>query len=87
MYEQIIKGGPPDAARRACDDCRHMKAALSWWCTNKAACDARGTSIPGVHSCTFWEPARRYEDLTWWEKHFSGSYMVFKAEPAQPKTV
>lgn len=37
-------------------DCRHLKAALSWWCTNPNAIKYRGTSIPGVKGCPFFEP-------------------------------
>lgn len=41
--------------RRSCYDCLFLKSALSWWCTNKDACKARGTSFPGVIHCPYWE--------------------------------
>lgn len=47
----------PDAARRRCYDCAHMRAYVTWWCTNDAAIRARGTGIPGVCLCPFWAPA------------------------------
>ena len=33
--------------KRSCYDCKYLKSALSWWCTNEDAKKARGTSIPG----------------------------------------
>lgn len=50
------KGYTPDATKRACYDCRHCKAAVSWWCKNPDAVAWRGSSIPGVHNCPFWDP-------------------------------
>jgi hypothetical protein len=47
---------PPDPARRRCYDCRHMKGAVSWWCTNEAAVEAHRTRMPGRHDCPFWAP-------------------------------
>lgn len=47
----------PDATLRRCFDCRHMRAAVSWWCTNKEAIAHRGTSIPGIRDCGFWAGA------------------------------
>lgn len=49
----------PDAKLRRCYDCGHMKAALSWWCTNDGAVRMHGTAIPGRSGCPFWTPAKR----------------------------
>ena len=45
---------PPDPERASCYDCTHLKAAVSWWCTNDDAIKWRGTSLPGVEKCPFW---------------------------------
>lgn len=49
---------PPDATQRRCYDCTHLKAAVSWWCTNPAAVKARGTNIPGTRECVYWAPGK-----------------------------
>jgi hypothetical protein len=54
MHNQLTE--PPDPTRRRCYDCRHMKAAVTWWCTNETAAKAHGTHIPGRRDCPFWEP-------------------------------
>jgi len=36
-------------------DCAHLTAALSWWCTNDDARKFRGTTIPGIYNCPFYE--------------------------------
>jgi len=59
----------PDASLRRCYDCQSLKAAVSWWCTNREAIKWRGTQIPGVHNCPFWEPATmKREDVSWWKR-------------------
>lgn len=45
----------PSEEKRSCIDCKYLKSALSWWCTNKQAIKSRGTSIPGCIKCPFWE--------------------------------
>lgn len=45
---------------KRCYDCAFMKPALSWWCSNKEAIKARGTSIPGIKNCPYWEPDWKY---------------------------
>jgi hypothetical protein len=61
----------PPEEKRSCHDCRYLTAAVSWWCGNQEAVKARGTSIPGVCLCPYWEakpilkPAR-----SWWRKIF-----------------
>lgn len=74
MLELVVLN-EPDSARRSCYDCGHLKAAVSWWCTNKKCIEWRGTSIPGVHNCPFWKPARMKSELTKKEKR-SGNYIV-----------
>lgn len=49
---------PPDSEKARCYDCRFLKGAVSWWCTNDEAKEARGTSIPGICQCPYWEPAK-----------------------------
>lgn len=57
MIEFRWKGDvPPNEKRRACKDCRHLKAAVSLWCTNDDASKRRRTSIPGIRDCEYWEP-------------------------------
>lgn len=69
MIEAVLKDGKvPDAEKRSCYDCRHCKAAVSWWCQNKAAIEYRGTKIPGIINCNFWEPCRVELDLSKKEK-------------------
>ena len=41
--------------KKNCSNCIHLKAAISLWCTNEDAKTARGTSIPAVSNCPFWE--------------------------------
>jgi hypothetical protein len=48
--------------KRSCYDCAHLKSAMSLWCTNKDAIEARGTSLPGCIKCTFWQPNWKYID-------------------------
>ncbi len=68
MIELRVIEGQPDADRKSCVDCRHMKAAVCWWCTNQKAIKYRGTSFPGVHSCQFWEPALKVDPPKPWYK-------------------
>jgi len=59
MIENVLSCGEnPDAGRRCCADCCHLQAAVSWWCVSDEAVEARGTSIPGVRDCVFWQPAK-----------------------------
>jgi hypothetical protein len=45
----------PPEERKECCDCTYLKSKISWWCTNQAAIDWRGTAIPGVALCPFWK--------------------------------
>lgn len=62
MTEMRVISGEPDAAAKCCTDCRFMQAALTWWCVNDQARKARGTCLPGICGCPFWQPAHHY---TW----------------------
>lgn len=42
--------------KKSCYDCGYLKSALSWWCGNKEAIKARGTSLPGCIHCPYWKP-------------------------------
>jgi len=52
--KQVINDCP--FTRKGCDCCIYLKAALSWWCTNKECIKARGTSLPGIIKCPYWAP-------------------------------
>lgn len=56
MYEFRYTAGSPNAERKACPDCRHLKGAVTLWCTNKKAIAAHGTAMPRRILCQFWEP-------------------------------
>lgn len=45
---------PSDPTLARCYDCAHLRGYVTWWCTNQAAIDWRGTSLPGVYRCWFW---------------------------------
>lgn len=74
MREFIVRSGEPDAERRACRDCLHLRGALSLWCTDEDAKEHWGTSTPGFQGCRYWKPMRRVENLPtrrpllWWRK-------------------
>jgi hypothetical protein len=68
---EAISINEPDKERRSCYDCKFCQAAKSWWCKNEQAIETRGTSIPGVIHCPFWEPVRMKKDLTFWERFWS----------------
>ena len=53
---------------RACAFCSYLKAAVSWWCTNKEAARLRGTTIPGCSHCPCWAPDKVYIKQTLKEK-------------------
>ncbi len=65
MFEMLIMSGEADSEAKACDDCKHCKVAVSWWCTNGDAICERGTSIPGVEGCPHWEAATYKKDVPW----------------------
>jgi hypothetical protein len=81
MYELLIVKGEANSERKSCHDCRHCKAALSWWCTHKKAIEERGTALPGVKNCPHWEPAKHINELSWFEKLFrSKNYIQIELE-------
>ena len=59
MTNEEVRNLPPEV-RRWCPDCRFMYARVNWWYVNKKAIDARGTAIPGVHQCPYWELDEEY---------------------------
>lgn len=59
MTNEEVRNMPPEV-RRWCTDCRFMYARLNWWCGNKKAIESRGTAIPGVHQCPYWELDEEY---------------------------
>ncbi len=63
--------------RKGCYDCKHLTAALSWWCGNKNAIKARGTRIPGVIHCPYWDPAWGYihTEFKTTENGYKGSWL------------
>jgi hypothetical protein len=46
-------------------DCKYIQAALYYWCVNEACCRCRGTSIPGLVNCPFYQPVNK--PSPWWE--------------------
>lgn len=68
MIEAVLESGEPNASKRNCYDCKHCKAAVTWWCTNKEAIKLRGTLIPGTQNCKFWEPSRKLSEMSFWER-------------------
>lgn len=48
--------------KHSCVDCAFLKAVVSLWCTNERAIKARGTRLPGIIKCPFWEPNWKYID-------------------------
>ena len=44
----------PPEEKRSCYDCAYLQSHITWWCKNKEAIKARGTSIPGVCLCPYW---------------------------------
>ena len=71
--------GEPDAERRACTDCRHMQAAVTWWCMNGDAARAHGTRTPAFAGCSFWSPAEQL-GRNWrqrlWKRLFSRALVI-----------
>ena len=41
--------------RCGCMDCKYLKSHISWWCSNNQAIMVRGTRIPGIIHCPYWE--------------------------------
>jgi hypothetical protein len=58
MIENTREHGYVHSDRRSCHDCTHLWGALHWWCKNESAIKARGTTLPGVFDCPYWEPCR-----------------------------
>jgi len=63
MQRFIHESKKPDAEKKSCSDCFFLRGAVTLWCLNEEARDYRGTRIPGVYNCHFWEPGLTPEDL------------------------
>lgn len=50
------------SVRRSCGDCVYCRGFISLWCMNPAAVKIRGSRIPGICHCPFWEKSRWYDD-------------------------
>ena len=72
MTETIIARPNPEwekyECNRGCDTCRHLQAAVSWWCMCEEAVKHRGTRLPPTRDCKFWKPCRSIKELSWWER-------------------
>jgi len=69
---------PLDEEHRTCmsrtrGDCKHLFSALSWWCGNRDAGKYRGTTIPDVYNCPF------YEERQFGKKHIPAQVIFLKA--------
>lgn len=45
-------------ARKRGPDCQYLTSALSWWCAHAKCSQERGTTIPGVIHCPYYEPRK-----------------------------
>lgn len=48
----------PNASLRECQDCIFMRAAVTWWCSNREAIHERRTAM--ASDCRYWKPAAFY---------------------------
>jgi hypothetical protein len=48
---------PPEVLR-SCHDCKFLVGYVNLWCKNEKAVKARGTAIPGVIHCPYWQSER-----------------------------
>lgn len=52
--------------RRSCYDCSFCKGYVSLWCLNEGAIKARGTRMPGVIHCPYWNSNKTKREKTFW---------------------
>lgn len=45
---------------RGCAYCAKLRSAVSLWCEDEQAIQARHTAIPGVIHCPYWRPDKAY---------------------------
>jgi uncharacterized integral membrane protein len=45
---------------KSCAYCKHLYSLVDWWCGNKDAIKSRGTSLPGVIHCPYFELDKNY---------------------------
>ena len=50
------------SVRRSCGDCVYCRGYISLWCKNPEAVKARGTAIPGIYHCPYWNRSRWYDN-------------------------
>ncbi len=62
-------------AREDGPDCKYMVAAFYYWCSNRACCRHRGTTIPGVIKCPFYQPQPKPNP--WWEDLLITTLLLF----------
>ena len=53
--------------RKVGPDCKYLTLALHRWCSNEACCRRRGTTIPGVVKCPYYQPDRITSWSEFWE--------------------
>ena len=75
MIEMIGRYTEPDSERKNCCDCRYCQGAVTMWCVNPETCKARGTAIPGISNCPYWQAVRSYSDLSRSEKIINGDWL------------
>jgi len=76
MISKTVIKGQPDGDQASCYDCRHCKAALSWWCVNEDAISWRGTRLAGVIKCPFWDGV---DQARWWH-HLTPFVLILKPD-------
>ena len=79
MFQAVLVEGVPDEKRKSCYDCGFCLGALSWWCTNKEAIKARGTSFPGIIGCPYWKPTKTLDELSRLQRKLGG-YIEIREE-------
>jgi hypothetical protein len=78
MYETLIIEGKADTERKECYDCKYLKGAMTWWCTNDDAVKVRGTAYTKVCNCPYWEATTHIDDLGFFQKLFKSGYIEIK---------
>jgi hypothetical protein len=50
--------------KRDCYHCAFLGGYISLWCLNDEASEYRGTKIPGIYNCHFWQPNEKIIEKT-----------------------
>jgi len=61
--------------RRSGPNCKYLTIVFNYWCTNKACCLWRGTSIPGGVNCPYYRPVDKMSP--WWENLLLTGLLLF----------